>query len=61
MARRILVFGPVILLVLAVFAFACGDGDGEGAEGSGATGDRGATEYDVSVQFNESATQDNTF
>ena len=55
MARRILVFGPLVLLALAVFAFACGDGDGEGAE------EGGATEFDVSVQFNESATQDNTF
>ncbi len=48
MPMRVMVFGPAAVLSLAVFAIGCG-------------GDDGATRYDVSVQFNASATQDDLF
>ena len=44
MNLRTVVFGLTVVLALAILAVACGDDDG-------------ATEYDVSVQFNASATQ----
>ena len=48
MHLRAIVFGLAAVLGLAVIAIACG-------------GDGGATQYDVTVRFNTSATQDELF